>query len=529
VPKSKDEEIQLERLKLILPLMENNLDRTEFLLRQRSISEDSGLSKRTIGRWIKSYRENGLKGLLPAKSGRPTSSIIPPSIISQDIVMRREQPKRSINNIIRCLEINGSIPEGSVKRSTLQYQMFNHKFGKSHIKHYIATNDPGGMRFQRTNRNDLWQSDGKVGIQIGKLKTHLICFIDDSTRFILHSEFYKSESIESVCDCFKKSIAKYGLPDSIYTDNGKAFTAIKLTKICGELGIHKRLAKPRTPKSKGKIERLFQFADSFIDELRLDPVDNLVDLNIRWQEWVEAFYQTVPHSSLKDHMSPMDAFNSDKKPLKLVSSECLENVFMSIRKRGTIDKSGCISLNGQKFTADGLMAFVKQKCDIIWNMEEPPKVWVVIDDTLKIEVSPLEIKPWVPLPSKTKRSDFILECNRSKLLEAAHLQHQKNEEERFIGLYGPNWKQVTKEAESVEKSSNNVASTETIHEVCEHISDTENGDSKAEVSKIHGISFTEMKIKPAKNSQICSTDKKGISFSSVNKIQNTDDTSNGED
>ena len=67
-------------------------------------------------------------------------------------------------------------------------------------------------------RNYLWQSDIKYGIYIGGKPTYMVCFLDDCTRNIMHSEFYDTLDQSIVQDCFRKALLKHGAPDCVYFD-----------------------------------------------------------------------------------------------------------------------------------------------------------------------------------------------------------------------------------------------------------------------------------------------------------------------
>lgn len=73
----------------------------------------------------------------------------------------------------------------------------------------------------------LCHSDIKYGpyLPIGpdgtKKHVYLVTFIDYTTCFILHVEFYPTLDNVIVEDCFRKAILKYSVPNSVYYDNGK--------------------------------------------------------------------------------------------------------------------------------------------------------------------------------------------------------------------------------------------------------------------------------------------------------------------
>ena len=95
-----------ERLKVIAPLLDENLDEAAIVARKKEIMENSGLSYRTIGRYYESFKEKGYEGLKPSPGTARNTSGLPDNydeIVTQAIVLRQELPSRSIPQIIKIL------------------------------------------------------------------------------------------------------------------------------------------------------------------------------------------------------------------------------------------------------------------------------------------------------------------------------------------------------------------------------------------------------------------------------------------
>lgn len=54
-------------------------------------------------------------------------------------------------------------------------------------------------------------------------QVYLVTFVDDATRFVLHGVFYSTLDQIIVEDSFRTAIQKYGVPESVYFDNGKQY------------------------------------------------------------------------------------------------------------------------------------------------------------------------------------------------------------------------------------------------------------------------------------------------------------------
>ena len=72
---AKREEKAVNRLTLVLPLLDESLDKAARSQKKKEISEESGVSERTLERYIADYRANGFKGLKPNPSSGKKSRL----------------------------------------------------------------------------------------------------------------------------------------------------------------------------------------------------------------------------------------------------------------------------------------------------------------------------------------------------------------------------------------------------------------------------------------------------------------------
>ena len=66
----RSEEIAANRLKIIAPLTDKTLDKDKKQLLKESICAQTGLSERTIRRYLNEYEGKGFEGLKPQNAGR---------------------------------------------------------------------------------------------------------------------------------------------------------------------------------------------------------------------------------------------------------------------------------------------------------------------------------------------------------------------------------------------------------------------------------------------------------------------------
>ena len=75
----KAEEIAAERVQLLSPLLADGLDPAKARQLKVAICEQTGLSERTLRRYLAQYRDNGYRGLLPKGKGRQQADAISPA------------------------------------------------------------------------------------------------------------------------------------------------------------------------------------------------------------------------------------------------------------------------------------------------------------------------------------------------------------------------------------------------------------------------------------------------------------------
>jgi transposase InsO family protein len=438
----KPEEIAVNRHKIIAPIlvaMEERADMAKLVLLKKEAQEQYGISRRTLKRWLVGYQEQGFEGLKPQPRAGQRNGIIPEEIITEAILLRREVPGRSIPQIIEILEMEGKVPSGFLKRTTLQEKMQERGYSARQMKLYQS----GGVaarRFQRQERGDMWHSDIKFGpfLSVGGVKKqiYLVSFLDDATRYVVHGEFYDSLDQTIVEDCFRKAVLKEGLPRRVYFDNGKQYRTRWMERACAVLGIKLLFAKPYSPESTGKIERFNRTVDSFLDEVSLSRCKTLADFNHFFAVWLSECYHSRTHGGL-DGMSPEQAYKSSKSPLRFVPPQVVASAFQRVERR-KVDKSGCISFFGKRYEVGVLL--VGRTVDVAYDPNDIQTLTAEYDGK-SWRIQELQIGEYSgPRPKLPKSMTGALP-ESSRLLDAKELKHRTRQENvrraiRYSGLQG---------------------------------------------------------------------------------------------
>ena len=411
----------LRRYQIIAPLLEEDLTRCEKLRVRRLIRSREGLSGRTLRRYVAAFKRHGFDGLLPKdRRDKGACKAIPPEALALAAALRRELPARSAERIQQLLAAEGY----SVARSTLERHLRQQGLSGREIK--VEQKQVVGRRFNRVGRNTLWQADLKYGPYLPapnhpghQMRTYLVAMIDDATRLVVHAEFYASQKLPVLEDTLRKALTRCGVPDSLYIDNGKIFVSRWLRLACARLRIRHLNTRAYSPESKGKIERWNRTVEEFIQEVRLEKPRTLEQLNGLFRAWLSEGYNHREHSALGGK-SPAQAFTEDTKPLRFPSPEALRDAFLW-EKTPTVDKSGCISLNGLCYEVG--VEYVRKKVLVRYDPLDLSVVEVWRDGEKKKLASPFNIGEYNR--SVKKPPEELDKATQSKLLRLFELESIK--------------------------------------------------------------------------------------------------------
>lgn len=410
VRKWRDEEA-LERYRMILPLLDPEIDTAKRCMLREQIALREEKSIRTIYRYERQYREAQFEGLLPKTREKRRSQKLPENwdeIVAEAIQLKKEVPRRSVRQIIMILESEDFAPPGVIKQSTLQRYLYDAGMGKKALKRYTEDRKPSSKKFCKDHRLELYQGDIKYGPVIrdregNKIQTYLSSVIDDHSRLIIQSEWHDNQRKEIVEDTVHRAVLKYGVFDRFYVDNGKQYISNQLHKSCARLGIKVRHAPPFSGKSKGKIERFHQTVDRFIAELAVAPVHSIAEMNEKWKYFLEEDYQKKPHGGIAKYyqskgidvpaegISPIQEWNRDTRRLKYLDSQTVAEAFTHVESR-EIDKTGCFEFDG--ITYEASIAYSGLSVEIAYDPLNTGTIEVRHGKMEVIQAHPIDIGPY---------------------------------------------------------------------------------------------------------------------------------------
>lgn len=201
------------------------------------------ISTRTLRRWKRAYKNNGVDGLKP-KSNAPQKQ-------AKEIKNRLKQ---------RILKLKQKHPSWGARRIKFQYNLPCHwktvhnVIKKRGLLIRIKPKPQPCKRFQRKHVDSMWQGD-TFQFRIKDVgKVYVTGFTDDCSRYRVNSGAYLNKDAKASVHCLRRALKKGRLPREIYLDNGKQFISRAFKAEAEKYDIKLIFGKPYHPRGRGKIE-----------------------------------------------------------------------------------------------------------------------------------------------------------------------------------------------------------------------------------------------------------------------------------
>jgi putative transposase len=394
-------EIAEFRFNVIAPLVCGEYSRAERAVIRRGIlakghttpdKQTWHVKERTLRKWVARYRADGLKGLYDERrKTRGRRAAIEPAILEAARAKREELRSRSIKDILHQLGVEGTDVSG-VSATTLN--LYLNELGAKKEKPY---SEKGAYQpWSKRRINALWQTDCSDGIYLPDpmglkrvRQTSLITFIDDYSRLCTHGEFFWTQQIPDLLDCFKKAATKRGLPEKCYQDNGAIFRSKQWKSVCAELGIERLFAEKGQASGKGKVERHYlTIQRSFYKEAQHAGLQTLAELNEFFWAWLDLRYHKEEHSSIKQ--APLARWQEQEDMLKRVLPEKLAEALKLRANRKVNFKTALINVDGRRYQASKSLA--GDNIQVRWEFDRTDQVEVWKQGEF-VEIAQLYVEP----------------------------------------------------------------------------------------------------------------------------------------
>lgn len=339
------------------------------------VADRLGVSRQSVHNWIVRYEAGGIAALAD-RSHRPSSCPhqTPAEIEAEICEVRRLHPGWGPRRIEHELARAGVDPVPS--RSAIYRCLRRH--GLVELRRRRKRREEF-RRWQRDRPMQLWQMDVMGGVLLDDAtEMKVVTGVDDHSRFCVAAGLVRKATSKAVCAVLARSLATFGIPDEILTDNGKVFTGrfgpqpteVLFDRICRENGISHRHTAVRSPTTTGKIERFHQsLRKEFLAE---GTFTSLEAAQAALDAWVTDYNTVRPHQAL-EMATPADRFRlaplaTDQASIPVDDAEDVRGQWV-LRRVGS---NGVASVDNQQFSVGN--AFKGELVDVFVD-ETTIQVW----------------------------------------------------------------------------------------------------------------------------------------------------------
>ena len=267
----------------------------------REVSEQLGVSRQTVYKWIRRYKQGGTDAL-HNKGSRPNR-------------MPRRLPVQMVATIAAMRRMRMSIPviayKLSIPVSTVSLEL--RRLGLNKLSRLEPK--PPVMRYEHDKPGDMIHLDIKklgridgVGHRITGDKSRpqpgagwefLHVCVDDNSR-LAYSEILPDEKATTATCFLWRAVGwfkRHGVKvDRVLTDNGSCYRSHLFLLACKHLGARAKKTRPYTPRTNGKAERFIQ--TSLKEWAYSQAYDSSAEREEHLNPWLNFYNNQRPHSSL---------------------------------------------------------------------------------------------------------------------------------------------------------------------------------------------------------------------------------------
>lgn len=346
------------------------------------------ISRAALLSWVTLYRKGGYKidALCPRQRADKGSYPSLSTTLRMAIrTLKDENEHYTVPVIIKKLRLQKIIGADELVNKATVYRFIRQENLKA-----VSKDAQDRRRFEAERSNDIWQCDVLHGPLVGVdgqtalKKAYLMAIIDDHSRLIVYASFYLSETFETLKDALHQAVARRGLPQKFYVDNGACYRSDQLERILSCLGIQLTHSPPYRPQGRGKIERWFKnIRDSFLPMLPAHPL-SLAALNDQLESYVDD-YNNSEHGSTKE--TPYSRYRQDLSCVRAAPEHLLG--YFRRREYRRVKKDRSVQVKGRIFEVPAKL--IDKTIELLFHDESPDDVEVVFQELSYGRAVPLNL------------------------------------------------------------------------------------------------------------------------------------------
>jgi transposase InsO family protein len=293
------------------------------------VSQEMGVSKNSVGNWVKAYRLGGEAGLRPGVPG-PRKSRLPEPITDKIIELKQQNPTFGIKRISQVLRRVFFLPASP---ETVRQRL--------HEAELMSASTPPKKRnmvrprfFERATPNQMWQTD-IFTFRLGGRYAYVIAFMDDYSRFIVGADLFRSPTAAAVIEVYRVAVGEFQPPKEMLTDNGRQYTTWRGTSRFEAELKKDRVAhfksRPQHPMTLGKVERFWSTIwQEFLVRAQFDSFETARE---RIKLWIKYYNHKRPNQGIEG-LCPADRFFEIQAQLRKTIETGIQENLLELALRG---------------------------------------------------------------------------------------------------------------------------------------------------------------------------------------------------
>jgi len=359
--------------------------------------EPRSVSRNTLDRWIRAYRQHGLAGLHDRRRSDAGTVRRRPDLLEEAARLRQEQPARSAAHIADILAARHGV---RISERTLREQLARRGLARAELLRDGRTFG----RYEAEHPDERWIGDVLVGPFVpfprapGSVRARLFLLVDDHSRLLVHGRWVGDETLRAGQEVLHAAILRHGLPETLYVDNGSSYSGAELGRCCAILGIRLVHSAPYRPQGRGKQERLNRvIRERFLLEAEQVGIASLDELNDRFGAWVERYLNVRVHSGTGETPTTRHSRTVPRHP----DPELLRSAFLWSAQR-RVSRTATVSFCGNAYQVDP--ALVGRRVELRYRPEDLTTVEVWHEGRQHGHLVPLvigrHVHPMAPPPPR---------------------------------------------------------------------------------------------------------------------------------
>jgi transposase InsO family protein len=347
-------------------------DHSSGLYSARELAERYGISAKTVHKWLKRYRGDGMAGLrehsrAPLTCPHRTDAAIVALLLKQ----RRKHPTWGSRKIRAILQRRH--PELELPAASTIYDIFE-RHGLVEPRRRSPAHAPresaGGIVAETPNA--LWTLDFKGEFRLGNRQyCYPLTIVDAHSRFILVCRALPGTGLLGVETAFERLFRRRGLPQALRFDNGVPWVShgiqglSRLSAAWIRLGIRLQPTDRGHPEQNPRHERMHR---TLKQETTRPPEETFEKQQRRFDRFVGEYNHERPHQSL-EQKTPASVYCASLRPYPKKTPQPQYQGHWELR---TVSSRGRISVAGQDVfistVISGQRVALDEIDDGIWNV-----------------------------------------------------------------------------------------------------------------------------------------------------------------